>query len=779
MATTTNQYTGDGSTTSFSFTFPYLKEDDVVVRVDNVVKTKTTDYTFPNASTVEFTTAPADNTKITISRSTDVENVTSTFFAGSAIRAEDLNDNFKQNFYLLQEFNNDSLDSTDGGTVIGDVTFTGDVNVTTDPTQDTDVVNLRTLNKKVENVPQINPESPPYSRESFTATAGQTVFNTTKQFTIGREEVYLNGVLLEPTDDYTTPSTSRVTLVQGALADDVLEVVCLNYTIDAQGVDASVFSYTHTGTGGTERTIESRLEDFVSVKDFGAVGNGTEDDTAEFQNAKTALETQVNGIIVATNGEYSTTGSIWDDNVEPTNMAMTRPSVFGIFEGTDSNPDEDDKNPALWVQKYTKYDSDGDRFNHTAGGVFGEVNVLGTGQTGANDTEGTWIGVLGNCVIKGENQGSASSPDYDAFGSSIGVAGFARVTGYPGDGNIACGVWGYTQGPTLDATTQNNLPSTNWSLVGFEANIQINHQDIGEQSVLVGKGSSVGVLNFNYRTPNTGVKDWTFGMVLNGNPDDDDYTSTDIDNWNGFYCGILVDKIKKKGIRFGQYMKTGSYGIYFPDTYIGSEEPAAAIYLGNSKLAMGQYTGSTFNNGDFWHNGGQLYWRYGGVTLRSLTHNQSTGSVLTSTSIDFQTNGASTQFAIGNVANVVNYLKVNGAATGNTPALAVEGSDSNVSLELRTKGTGTLKVVGSSSTQFAVGSVASSVNYVTMFGAAASATPAIAAVGSDTNVDIELRPKGSGYVWVGDFTSGSDASITGYIEVKDSTGVVRKIATIA
>lgn len=483
------------------------------------------------------------------------------------------------------------------------------------------------------------------------------------------------------------------------------------------------FDYKATASGSVSRTTGSKLDDIVNIKDYGAVGNGVANDSAAMSAAKAAVVSQNNSVFIASNGEYVTSGTYWPNNVSPTSMAMTRPGVMGVFEGTQSNPDTNDRNPVLWAQKYTRYDSDGDRFAHNAGGVFGEINLLGTGQAGANDTEGTWIGVLGNAVISGTNQGTAVSPDYDAYGSAIGVAGFARATGYPGDGNIITGAWGYAEGPVLDATTLANLPATNWSLVGLESNVQINHPDIGEQSILVGKGTSVGLLNFNYRTPSTGVKDWTFGIVYNGTPNDGNYSSTDIDNWNGFYCGILLDKIKAKGIRFGQYMKTGSYGIYFPDTYVGSQEPAAAIYLGNSKIAMGQYVGATFNNGDLWHNGGKLYYQYSNQPNRLVQHNEITGAM----------------------------------PLNNRPYVNVAGSG----------------------VQFSIGDVAASVNYLSVFGASTTNTPALAAEGSDTNVDIEIRPKGTGRVWVGPWTSSGDQAVNGYIMVKDSSGNLRKLATIA
>jgi len=95
---------GDGSTTLFPFTFEYLEESDVKVSVDGTVKTQTTDYTFANATTISFNTAPASGTdNVRIYRDTNVDELKATFFPGSAIRADDLNDNLTQNNYAVQE----------------------------------------------------------------------------------------------------------------------------------------------------------------------------------------------------------------------------------------------------------------------------------------------------------------------------------------------------------------------------------------------------------------------------------------------------------------------------------------------------------------------------------------------------------------------------------------------------------------------------------------------------------------------------------------------------
>ena len=97
-----NTYTGNNSLTSYSFTFPYLDQSDVKVTLDGIV---TTAYTWSNATTLNFNTAPGTGVAIRIYRDTAYDSLKATFYPGSAIRAGDLNDVSLQNLYVTQEAN--------------------------------------------------------------------------------------------------------------------------------------------------------------------------------------------------------------------------------------------------------------------------------------------------------------------------------------------------------------------------------------------------------------------------------------------------------------------------------------------------------------------------------------------------------------------------------------------------------------------------------------------------------------------------------------------------
>ena len=129
--TTEDTITADGTNVNFSFTFPYIEETDIKVTVeaaaagsDPVTKTNPEHWELSNATTVTFKEAekPAANSTVRIFRDTNLDDPVVTYFAGSAIRAEDLNENQRQVLFSAQEVEKNAILLT-GGTMTGDLQF--------------------------------------------------------------------------------------------------------------------------------------------------------------------------------------------------------------------------------------------------------------------------------------------------------------------------------------------------------------------------------------------------------------------------------------------------------------------------------------------------------------------------------------------------------------------------------------------------------------------------------------------------------------------------------
>ena len=72
---------------------------------------------------------------------------------------------------------------------------------------------------------------------------------------------------------------------------------------------ANLGTYTPAQTGGAARTIQSKLNDTLSVKDFGAVGNGVADDTTAI-NATITAACSLGGKVFIPPGNYNITSTV-------------------------------------------------------------------------------------------------------------------------------------------------------------------------------------------------------------------------------------------------------------------------------------------------------------------------------------------------------------------------------------------------------------------------------------------------------------------------------------
>lgn len=77
----------------------------------------------------------------------------------------------------------------------------------------------------------------------------------------------------------------------------------------ADGSGSSLVGYNQGGANAVDRTVESRLRDFVSVKDFGAVGDYATDDTTAIDNAL-AYAAPIGATVFFPSGVYRYTGTL-------------------------------------------------------------------------------------------------------------------------------------------------------------------------------------------------------------------------------------------------------------------------------------------------------------------------------------------------------------------------------------------------------------------------------------------------------------------------------------
>jgi hypothetical protein len=123
-----------------------------------------------------------------------------------------------------------------------------------------------------------------------------------------------SGLTASPVAGITT--TGSLGISTGGIIDTMVSATA--------AIQSSKLSFTQSGTGAVARTIDSIFKEYISVKDYGAVGDGVTDDTTAIQAAFTYASGKQIGIYVP-GGRYlvtsaltlnvtgSTSNAIWGD----------------------------------------------------------------------------------------------------------------------------------------------------------------------------------------------------------------------------------------------------------------------------------------------------------------------------------------------------------------------------------------------------------------------------------------------------------------------------------
>ena len=134
---------------------------------------------------------------------------------------------------------------------------------------------------------------------------------------------------------FTPTGTITATDVQAAIVEVISDLSA------SSGSD--LVGHIAAGAGAVATTVQAKLRETVSVKDFGAVGDGATDDTAAIQAATSAAD-----------GVFYPSGTYIGDtlyNLYDATVNENRKALFGRLQsGTNSVPTAD-RAPVLWVQK--------------------------------------------------------------------------------------------------------------------------------------------------------------------------------------------------------------------------------------------------------------------------------------------------------------------------------------------------------------------------------------------------------------------------------------------
>jgi len=143
-------------------------------------------------------------------------------------------------------------------------------------------------------------------QETATATAGQTVFTTTLTYVPATNNlaVFVNGSKQIVGTNYTETNSNTVTFLTGLNVGDLVQFSTATPVAPNATTSANV-SYTPAGASAVVTNVQTKLRESVSVKDFGAKGDGTTDDTTAITNALAA-----SSAVYFPAGTYLTTGNI-------------------------------------------------------------------------------------------------------------------------------------------------------------------------------------------------------------------------------------------------------------------------------------------------------------------------------------------------------------------------------------------------------------------------------------------------------------------------------------
>jgi len=499
---------------------------------------------------------------------------------------------------------------------------------------------------------------------------------------------------------------------------------------------ADAVVYKPAGTGAVDTNVQAKLRQYVSVKDFGAVGDGVTDDTAAIQNAqatgkmlwvpKSAAAYYLPAPITNTSAAYFPEPTLsWTNFTSSGNLEWTRGFYTDGVNGSN-----------VWRLK--------DRV------MVGDAADYSGNRLGANNYGNSWVIDKGaSYLVKNATMGVAA-PELDELGTRrYGLVGFSKSMGVgaiavnDGASTFARGLYaeGFHETTVGGATVGVEIQMGNYTNRFPIAN-SYNLANVETVGLFIGAESGVGYTVGNNDTPITPATE---------------------------PCGAAIDI---SGGSLGATYQKWVTGIVFRNVglYRDVNDFAVAMSLAQ-KHRINWYANTTTVGASIWS---EVTVDTGVVGLKFVNNKTQFLGVNNRLTLEIADD------IVG--AGAVNYPVIKNSRTGLPVSFGAFGTDTNVSVDIFSKAQGVIRLMshgGLGENLRITPPVNAPTDYLTVQGSAGGGVATIGVAGASTDIDINIGTKGAGLVRFGAFTGNADAPVTGYITIRDAGGALRKLATIA
>lgn len=305
--TSRNQYTATSGQTVFPYTFEILDKGDVVVLKNGTALSEGTNYTVSgvgndNGGNITLTVGATAGDILTIYRDMAYQRTTDYQTSGDFL-AQEVNDDFDRLWLAMQQG-----EETHDRALVKPITDSASIDMTLpSATVRANSYLLFDATGAPSVVAAGDPSAPDaITRQDFTGDGSTLVYTLASAPGAAGAGVmiFIDGIQQDK-DSYTITGTT-LTFSEAPPLNSNINLVQLKAT-DIGEADSASVTYIPAGTGAVQTSVQSKLRETVSVKDFGAVGDGVTDDTAAFLAAWTYSNPQA---VYVPASSYAITGTV-------------------------------------------------------------------------------------------------------------------------------------------------------------------------------------------------------------------------------------------------------------------------------------------------------------------------------------------------------------------------------------------------------------------------------------------------------------------------------------